>query len=58
MHTNDTNEKLIYPELSYLITGICFEAHNEKGRFARERQYADLLEEASKTNLYKPHLLV
>jgi len=46
MHTNYTNKnsKLIYPELSYLLTGICFEVHNQLGRFAREKQYGDLLE--------------
>jgi len=46
MHTNDTNKnnKLIYPELSYFITGICFEAHNELGRYSREKQYGDLIE--------------
>ncbi len=57
MHTNDTNNtnmgevtgrhtegKLIYPELSYLLTGIFFATHNELGRFCRERQYGDSLE--------------
>lgn len=35
---------LIYPELSYELTGILFGIHNELGRFRRERQYGDLLE--------------
>lgn len=36
--------KIIYPELSYLLTGICFEAHNSLGRFCREQQYGNFLE--------------
>lgn|SRR3989344_4096060 len=47
MSTNNTNNKktkLIHPELSYLITGICFDVHNKLGRFAREKQYADEIE--------------
>lgn len=46
MHTNYTNKdkKLIYPELSYILTGICFAIHNELGRYSREKQYRDLLE--------------
>ncbi|MBI4159591.1 GxxExxY protein [Candidatus Wolfebacteria bacterium] len=45
MHTNTANktQKLIHPELSYTVTGICFQVHNEKGRYARERQYGDCL---------------
>lgn len=38
-------KKIIYPKLSYKITGICFQAHNELGRFAKEKQYADRLEQ-------------
>lgn len=38
--------KLIYPELSYKITGLCFKIHHKLGRFCKERQYADSLEEA------------
>lgn len=57
MHTNDTNTtnvtevvdrevggKLIFPELSYILTGIFFATHNELGRFCRERQYGDSIE--------------
>jgi GxxExxY protein len=47
MNTNDTNKidgKIIYPELSYAIVGICFEIHNRLGRFSREKQYCDFLE--------------
>lgn len=36
--------KLVYPELSYAINGILFFVHNSLGRFAKEKQYCDLLE--------------
>jgi len=39
----DKNE-LIYPELSYKICGLCFEAHNKLGRYLNEKQYCDYLE--------------
>ena len=42
---NNVNEKVIYPELSYSLTGILFFAHNTLGQFAREKQYGDLIEE-------------
>ena len=54
MHTNYTNNqkfqnnKLIYPKLSYFLTGICFKIHNELGRYCREIQYCNKLEEKLK----------
>lgn len=42
----DTNKKpeLIYPELSYTLTGVCFAVHNELGPYAREKQYGNAIE--------------
>lgn len=42
------NEKVIYPELSYSLTGILFSVHNTLGQFAREKQYGDLIEDKLK----------
>lgn len=49
MNANTTNitirnKDLLYPELSYLLTGICFDIQNTMGRFLREKQYADEFE--------------
>lgn len=37
-------EKVIYSKLSYIITGLLFQVHNELGRFRKEKYYGDLLE--------------
>ena len=41
--------ELLYPELSFEIMGLCFDVHNEQGRFSREKQYGDGLEEKLKS---------
>lgn len=48
-----TNKKVLYPELSYRIVGLCFDVQNELGRYAREKQYADLLEEKLREQGFK-----
>jgi len=37
--------KILHKDLSYRITGLCFKVQNQLGRFCREKQYSDLLEE-------------
>lgn len=50
MATNYTNSanKVIYPDLSYLLVGIAYSVHNDLGRYCREKQYCDLLEKKLK----------
>ena len=43
------NEKIFFKELSFILNGLCFRVHNELGRFCRERQYADRLEQLFRT---------
>jgi GxxExxY protein len=38
------SSKVLYPQLSYKISGYLFETHNKLGRYAREKQYGDFLE--------------
>lgn len=38
------SNKVLYPELSFRVTGLLFSVHNELGRFAREKQYGDMFE--------------
>ena len=45
MTTNKTvGDKVLHPELSYIVNGIIFSVHNELGSYAREKQYGDLIE--------------
>jgi len=45
MTTNFTNkEKLIYPELSYILMGILFEVHNKLGTKYQEKHYQRAIE--------------
>ena len=52
---NDVKPKLLrsdilYPELSYKITGLCLEVKKDLGRFAKEKQFCDRLEIKLKEN--------
>jgi len=47
-NTKKISEKVIYPELSYTLTGVLFAVHNELGQYAREKQYGDLIEKKLK----------
>ncbi len=42
MDKNQT--KLVYPDLSYKVSGILFAVHNELGRYCNEKQYSDCIE--------------
>ena len=52
--------KVLFPDLSYKITGFLFMAHTQLGRYAREKQYGDFLEkELKKENiLFKREIAV
>lgn len=43
MTTNSTN-KLVYPELSYILMGILFEVHNKLGTKYQEKHYQRAIE--------------
>lgn len=44
MPIEKNNIEILYPELSYTLTGLCFRVQDKLGRFAKEKQYSDLLE--------------
>lgn len=48
-----TRNKIIYAELSYQLTGLCFQVHKNLGRFCREKQYSDALEQLLSENKIK-----
>lgn len=49
MNTDDTDntdsqkQELLYKDLTYVINGVLFSAHNELGPYAREKQYGDVV---------------
>jgi GxxExxY protein len=45
--------ELIYPDLSYEITGALFKVQNNLGRFCNEKQYADAIEQELKVRKIK-----
>ncbi len=46
MTTNITNnkEKLVYPELSYILMGVLFDVHNKLGTKYQEKHYQRTVE--------------
>jgi hypothetical protein len=35
--------KVLFADECFQISGVCFYVHNKLGRFAKEKQYADLI---------------
>lgn len=54
------DKEFFFGELTYKINGMLFAVQNELGRFAREKQYADLFEKKLVENsiIYKRELVV
>jgi GxxExxY protein len=53
MVTMRTENKIIYPKLSYKLTGLMYETHNHLGRYRNEKQYADYFEKLLKREKMK-----
>lgn len=45
-----TDKNIVYPELSYKISGILFGVRKNLGRYKNEKQYCDAIEEELKKN--------
>ena len=45
--------KIIYPTLSYKITGLMYKTHNYLGRYKNEKQYGDYFEQLLKREKIK-----
>ena len=45
LNMNNTNNNLIYPDLSFQLVGLCMFVHNTYGQFCREKQYSQYLEQ-------------
>lgn len=43
--------QLIYPKLSYKLTGLFYKIHNELGRFRNEKQYCEAFEKLLLINI-------
>lgn len=37
-------EKVLFADECFQISGVCFYTHNHLGRFAKEKQYSDIIE--------------
>ena len=46
--TTDPKVEFLYGDLTYKLNGILYRVHRELGPYAREKQYADLLEKTLK----------
>lgn len=50
---NINKDKILHKDLCYEINGICFQVHNNLGRFCKEKQYCDELEKLLKLSKLK-----